>query len=329
VGELTNHIEFAGINENLVVWLNEIQNYLGPAGLESKLVRRILADAQPVILIGTIWPDRYDALTEQPSGSVLTDLKRNDREILGILADRKDLSGDFTPNEYERARALAARDPRIDEVIQHKGNAQLTAMLAAAPDLIRRWVVATNPYGAAVLSAAVFARVCGHPALLPEAVLRPLAIRFLTGEQRARLSDEHWFADALTWSCQPVRGNVASLIPQSEEIGQIDGYLVSDVLLQHARDDVRITRQQASENAWLQLIENASPSACVLISLVAYLKPSSPKVYEEAFRKAAEAGDIPSMLNMVSYSNTEVIQLRRRYGTPGRRPPAIRPLSRT
>ena len=296
--QLAEYIESTENTDNLVIWLNEIQNFLGPVGLESGLVRRVLADTRPALLIGTIWPDRYEVLTEQPSGSELTDPSRDAREILGILADRKDLLANFTADEYQRARVLAKRDPRIDEVVRHGDHGQLAAMLAAAPELVRRWVTATNPYGAAILSAAVFARLCGHPALLPEAVFKSLASCFLTSEQRARLSDDHWFSNALVWCRQPVRGNVMPLIPQSEVIGKIDGDFVSDVLVQHGRSDIRITSQLASESSWLHLIESASPDACAPISLVALLRPGPPRAFEEAGRKAAEAGDIPSMLNM-------------------------------
>lgn len=296
--ELTEYIESTDDTHNLVVWLNEVQNFLGANGLEPGLVRRALVDTRPVLFVGTIWSDLYEALTEQPLGSELTDPMRGAREILGILADRKDLFANFTLDEYQRARVIAQRDPRIDEVVRHGAQGQLTAILAAAPELIRRWVAATNPYGAAVLSAAVFARLCGHPALISEAILKPLADCFLTSEQRARLSNDDWFSDAVEWCRQPVRGNVAPLIPQSETIGKVDGYSVSDVLVQHGGNDVRITSQLASESAWLYLIEGASPDACATVSVIALLRPGPFKAFEEAGVKAAEAGDIPSMLNM-------------------------------
>jgi hypothetical protein len=160
--QLTEYIESTDDTDALVVWLNEIQNFLGPDGLTSAIVRRMLAQTRTVNLIGTIWPDRYEALTES-SGSRPTDPNRDAREILGMLADRKDLLTKFTADEYQRASALADRDPRIAEVVRHADRGELTAMLAAAPELLRRWVAATNQYGAAVISAAVFARLCGHP----------------------------------------------------------------------------------------------------------------------------------------------------------------------
>lgn len=308
--QLAEYIKNTDSTENLVVWLNEVQNFLGPDGLESGIVRQMLAATRPVLLIGTIWPDRYDTLTAQPSASDLTDPNRDARELLGILADRKDLVANFTPDEYQRARVLAERDPRLHEVVQNEDNGQLAAMLAAAPELVRRWVTATNPYGAAILSAAVFARACGHPALLPETVLKTLASCFLTSEQRARLENEDWYAGALEWCRRPVRGNVTPLIPQSEVIGKIDGDLVSDVLVQHGRHDARITDQLALEASWLQLIDSASADACTVISLVALLRPGPPRAFEEAGKKAAEAGDIPSMLNMgtVMYQRGDTAQ---------------------
>jgi TPR repeat protein len=308
--QLTEYIEKSDTADNLVVWVNEVQNFLGPDGLESGIVRQMLAATRPVLLIGTIWPDRYEILTDQLSASDLTDPNRDAREILEILADRKDLAANFTSDEYQRARVLAERDPRLHEVVQNGDHGQLAAILAAAPELVRRWVTAANPYGAAILTAAVFARICGHPALLPEAVLKSLASCFLTSEQRAKIGNEGWYADALEWCRRPVRGNVTPLIPQSEVIGKIDGDSVSDVLVQHGRNDARITSQLALATPWLHLIDSASPDACVIISLIALLRPGPPRAFEEAGKKAAEAGDIPSMLNMgtVMYQRGDTAQ---------------------
>ena len=296
--QLTEYIETTDDTDDLVVWLNEIQNFLGPDGLTSAIVRRMLAQTRPVILIGTIWPGRYEALTEPSSASGPTDPNRDAREILGMLADRKDLLSNFTATEYQRAGALASQDPRIAEVVRQADRGELAAMLAAAPELIRRWIAATNQYGAAVISAAIFARLCGHPELLPNTVLQSLASCFLTSEQRARLTDDSWFSDALEWGRRSVRGNVAPLIPQSETIGKIDGDLVSDVLVQYGIGDPRITSQINSKATWLRLIDGASPDACVYVATAALLRPGPPIAFEEATRKSAQAGNIQSMYNM-------------------------------
>src|SRR5258708_24623619 len=123
--QLNEYITSTNYTDRLVIWLNEIQNFFGPDGLTSALVRRILADARSVILIGTIWPDRYEALTELSSDTEPTDLNRDAREIIGMLADRTDLLSEFTAVEFQRARALADQDPRIAEALRHTGRREL------------------------------------------------------------------------------------------------------------------------------------------------------------------------------------------------------------
>lgn len=282
----------------LVVWLNEVQNFLGPGGLTSGSVRRMLAGDRPVITVATIWPDRYEALTKPSPSDGVDDPNKDAREILGMLADRKDLLAEFTAAERQRARDLADRDPRIAEVLLHSDRADLAAMLAATPELVRRWVAATSQYGAAVISAAVFARLCGHPEVVPDGVLESLVDCFLTGEQRARLTSESWYSEAVEWAQQPVRGNVAPLIPQSKLIGRLDGYMISDVLVQYATRDQRITSQLGAESAWLRLIASASPDACILIARAALLRYGLGDVFAQATLKSANDGDIMSMYNM-------------------------------
>jgi TPR repeat protein len=296
--QITEFIMSTDDNDDVVVWLNDIQNFFGPDGLTSAIVRRMLADTRSVILIGTIWPDRYEALTELSSGSEPADPNRDAREILGMLADRRDLPSEFTAAEFQRARALAHQDPRLAEALRNTGRGKLAAMLAAAPELVRRWVTGTNQQGAAIISAAVFARLCGHPELLPATVLESLADCFLTSERRAQLTSGSWLPDAIEWVQRPVRGNVAPLIPQSEAIGRIDGYLVSDVLVQHGIGDPRITGQLDSETTWLRLIDAASPSACAYVAAAALVRPGPQGAFEEATRKSAIAGNIQSMVNM-------------------------------
>ncbi|MFF8373434.1 hypothetical protein ACF05W_32095 [Streptomyces lydicus] len=52
-----------------MIWLNETQNFLtGSDPLTATTARRLLADdARPVVLVGTIWSDRYDQLRTPPS----------------------------------------------------------------------------------------------------------------------------------------------------------------------------------------------------------------------------------------------------------------------
>jgi TPR repeat protein len=297
-GQVTDYFGTNPAPGRLVVWLNETQKFLGSSGLTVETVRHILALPWPVIMVGTIWPQTYDALTGTP-GTGLGDSTQDAREILSMIAQRKDLLPGFSAAELERAGALAARDPRIAEALTESVSSNLTETLAAAPDLISRWLNAADPYGGAVITAAVIARRCGHPEPLPAKVLQPLAEKVLTPAERSRAAN-HWFAAALNWARVPVRGDAAPLMPYGSVAGIVDGDQVSDVLVQHAIRDQEAPGHALSDALWVLLIEHATPSACRSIADVAYQVRHAHQftIAESAIRKAAEAGDGVAMANL-------------------------------
>jgi tetratricopeptide (TPR) repeat protein len=264
---LTELVESGADLSRNVVWLNEIQNFLGPGQLRAETIRRLLIDKKhPVVLIGTIWTTTYDRLCGQSSDEEGQQIDADAKEILQ-LARRFNLKG-FSLSEHQRARELASTDPRLEEAVTHEhGEAHLTEILAAVPDLIDRWEQAANPYGAAVISSCVDARLCGYPEPIPEELLSLLAAAHLSGSQRAQASDE-WLADALQWACHPVRGSVAPLTADASEIGGLDGYRVSDILVQHAQRNA--DRFPIQESRWPILISNATPHICQSIGSAAY-----------------------------------------------------------
>jgi TPR repeat protein len=295
--QLTDYFDASPAPGKLVVWLNETQKFLGPNGLTVATVRHILALPWPVVLIGTMWPKQYDTLTASP-GTTLGRHAQDSREILIMLTHRKDLLPSFTRAELDRAASLAPRDPRIAEAVSETENWNLTETLAAAPDLVSRWVNAADPYGAAVITAAVIARRCGHPEPLPAKVLESLAASVLTAADRGRAAPR-WFPDALNWARVPVRGLAAPLTPQATIPGVIEGDQVSDVLVQHATRDQSAPGYVIPERTWLLLIEQATPEACGEIADVAYEQRQAHQapITERAIRKAA-AGYAGAMFNL-------------------------------
>jgi hypothetical protein len=128
--QFTGYFEASPSTSKLVVWLNETQRFLGSNGLTAGTVRQILARPRPVIIVGTIWPRNYDALTGMAL-TALGDSSEDAREILAVLAQRKDLTPVFSTAERKRARSLATRDPRIAEATE-TGGSHLAETLAAA-----------------------------------------------------------------------------------------------------------------------------------------------------------------------------------------------------
>ena len=302
-----------------VIWLNETQDFLTSSDpLTDSSVRRLLADsARPVILIGTIWSDRYDQLrtppapggtTHSPGGAEADatggavqaeDLGRNAREVLAQA--RVFSMSVFSGGEWDRADELRARDPRLAQALAHRDSGLgMTQILAATPELIHRWEQADNPYGKAVLTAAVTAARCGHPDTIPTPVLKALTEHFLTGTQRANATPA-WYEDALAWACRPVHhsGTIAPLRSHAPQTaGPIDGHRVSDILTNHtAPTSPATTAADTPHPVWDILTTTSAPDALRAIGRTAYYAGHIPQAHT-AWTRATQAGDTGAMYNL-------------------------------
>ena len=149
-----------------VVWLDEMQRYLdGEHGLTGGMMRALLNAPHPVVIIGTVWPDRYTTYTAMPEpGGV--DPHAREREVLDLAAVIR-IASEFSAAEQDRARVAAFRDRRLAVALEAAGYG-LTQTLAAAPQLVARWEDAksASPYAWAVLTAALDAARLGARAPL-------------------------------------------------------------------------------------------------------------------------------------------------------------------
>ena len=220
------------------MWLDELQRYLdGEQGLTAGVVRALLNAADPAVMIGTLWSDRYTAFTSLPTPDG-GDPHAREREVLD-LADVIRIAPAFSPAEQARARAAAPRDPRLREALGAAGYG-LTQTLAAAPQLVARWenAQAADPYAWPVLTAALDAARLGAHAPLTAGFLRTAAPGYCTSTQQAE-APGNWFEQALAYATQKLHGAAAALSPAGASMGQVAGYIVADYLLQHATRERR------------------------------------------------------------------------------------------
>ena len=228
-----------------VVWLDELQRYLdGERGLTGGVIRALLDAPDPVVIIGTIWPDRYGAYTALPAPGG-ADPHAQEREVLD-LANVVRIAPEFSPAEQGRAQAAAARDARLRVALGVTGYG-LTQTLAAAPQLVTRWAdaKAAAPYAWAVLTAALDAASLGARAPLTADLLRAAAPGYCTSQQQAE-APESWFEQALAYATAKLVGAASALSPAGAGMGEIAGYVVADYLLQQASGQRRHTRVPAS-----------------------------------------------------------------------------------
>jgi len=250
-----------------VIWLDDVVRFLGPGALTARIVRRLLSDwTAPVILIGTIWPTDYDRLLDPAGQSDGHEFNAEAREILR-LAHRFEVAEQFSAAEWSSALKIADTDPRIREAVAHAEAGAVPSTLACAPELIRRWEQPSHPVGAAVITAAVEARLCGHPAVIGPDLLQCLAENYLTSAQKVAATPD-WFTTAVVWACRPVRGTVAPLAPSARRIGELDGYTVSDILV-HRGARRFAAKQTVPSTPWDILADHADVDACGAAALSA------------------------------------------------------------
>jgi hypothetical protein len=225
-----------------VVWLDELQRYLdGEHGLTGGVVRALLSASHPVVIIGTLWPDRHTAYTSVPVPGA-DDPYAREREVLD-LATVIHIDSEFSPAEKDRTRAAATRDRRLAVALGAAGYG-LTQTLAAAPQLVARWENA-GPYARAVLTAALDAARLGVRATLSADFLRAAAPGYCSSQQQAE-APENWFEQALTYATGKLHGTAAALSPVGAGMGRVAGYAAADYLLQHASRERRYARVPAS-----------------------------------------------------------------------------------
>lgn len=234
------------VDAHTVIWLNDSQLHIGtPAGLVGEQVaaglRALLHDPGrgPVLVLGTLWPEYWSALTAVPPPECLTDEHARARALLtGHDVRVPDV---FTEADLRTLRALAAGDRRLARADERVKDGHITQYLAGAPALLERYRTAW-PAVRALIEAAVDARRLGHGPYLPRALLAGAAPGYLTDQQYDSLPDD-WLERALAFAAEPVRGApgaLAAVRPRADRVlAPRPHYRLADFLEQHGREERR------------------------------------------------------------------------------------------
>jgi hypothetical protein len=267
---------------NTVVWLDDLDRYLGIDGLDVELLDRLVGDPRRrVRVLATMRRGEYLDRTrdqtilgqEYPHGGARHEVARNllraQRDLLG-QATRIEL--DRKASDTERHRALRSSDPRIIAALAHSSQFGLAEYLAASPALWQTWQDAQaienlNEHperlvGAAIVAAAIDCRRSGLRRPVPESLLKKLHYCYLEAAVGARLRPD-CFPSGLSWATQLVQATTALLTPTP------DGYVVSDYLL----DQVQATRdaQPVQPQVWAELLAVVKPQDAWSVAVAGYL----------------------------------------------------------
>ncbi|MFF7249822.1 tetratricopeptide repeat protein [Embleya sp. NPDC008237] len=236
--------DLSRVGPRTVVWLNEAQTYLEPAGVGQRVatgLRELLDDPGrgPVLVLATLWPDPFwNTLTTRPATGDPDPHAQARALLTGTDLCVPDA---FAGADLEAVHARAGEDARLANALASGDGGRVTQYLAGALALLKRYELA--PAGArAVIEAAMDARRLGHGPVLRQAFLEDAADAYLTDHESDALADD-WFEQALAYATNvpSVHGATAPLTrirPRRRRRIDTDGgptYRLADYLEQHAR----------------------------------------------------------------------------------------------
>ena len=235
---LTVAVDQAAKTRRCVLWLDDIERYLGPGGLSPADVARVLAGARSHrVIVATLRSAEETLLTDKVGDDEGGRLARKAaREVLE-LAFRVYLPRLFSQAETERAEARAW-DPRIADAVAQASEYGIAEYLAAGPELMRDWENAWSPNtdprapsyprAAALITAAVDIRRSGFTSPLPRSLVTDVHDHYLHERGGSRLQPEP-IADAWAWATRTRRATTALLQDVDGEHVLLFDYLLDTV----------------------------------------------------------------------------------------------------
>lgn len=294
--ELVGQLTSGAVGSRTVLWLNETQIFLRDQPEVAAALRRLLAGGEPVVVVGTMWPQFWKDLIATPAIGK-PDVYYQARELLLHDAVRVEMPEVFAGEDLAALRRQLGSDPRLAAAAEVAcSDGKVIQVLAGGPALVQRYehpADADDRYGKAVVTAAMDIRRLGHESPIGGPLLEEVAAVCLAPPDRAD-APVGWFSIGLADAAQEVHG-IAALTARRDRpgAGSPDGYVLHDYLDQYAR----VTRRGVLVPAavWDALVAcTASSDDCTRLAQQAQWRGLYR--YAVAFaRPAAEAGDVTAM----------------------------------
>ncbi|MFF0087381.1 tetratricopeptide repeat protein [Streptomyces canus] len=207
---LSDAVDRAAQLPRCVLWLDDLERFLGPDGLTRSNVARLIGQSghHRVVLatIRSVAMARYTDITH-PDASEATEARQVLEQATQVRLQRR-----LTPTEYERA-LTRTWDQRIADALDHAAEYGLAEYLSAGPELLNAWEnawEAGHPRAAALIAAAVDCRRVGMVRPLPRTLLESLHEQYLVRRGGDRLGPEPLDA-AWAWATH-LRGATAAIL---------------------------------------------------------------------------------------------------------------------
>jgi uncharacterized protein len=273
-----------GVPLPAVVWLDELDQYLGTDGLSVHMLERLLdAGSGALTLIGTIRARRYARFQEYegdtlPQGDTLPERMVLQRAAVIKMELRLDAD--------ERARVVGqGANPRIAAALMQLDRYGLAEYLAAGPALLDRWLTGRSvevcPVGVAIVQTAIDWRRAGCYQPIPLPVLESVYPLYLDDFVLTHRKAEA-FTEGLAWATNRIFATAALL----EETTA--GYVAFDYLVDY------VERQDPShfpiaDEMWQSALEATANSPEALNVAAAAYDTDREDIEERALRQAVAA----------------------------------------
>ncbi|NKI40226.1 dsDNA nuclease domain-containing protein [Streptomyces physcomitrii] len=278
---------------NSIVWLDDLEQFMGKGGVDAGLVRSLCAHRSAAVL----------ATMRSQAKAALYTSARSDPTARKTLAIATVLRVERNLDRSERMRAALLReDPRIADALDRAGEAGFAEYIAAGPSAVERWLSGKhggNEVGAALVSAAVDFRRAGYLAPVPGDWLRATYGHYVDPRLRRRVRAEDVDA-AFVWATEEVEGASSCLEPYGEE----DRYRVFDYLVDYAQQQSAGGEQDPTERKffsevsdvpdiiWHELQDRISLDDPQFMSCVSVASVSSHPGLAYSFKQGKDAGRI-------------------------------------
>lgn len=257
-------VALASSYRRAVLWLDDLEDYLGRDGVTLSLLRSFCSDdSRRRVVLGTMRVEeyrRYEAREESRLTGSDRDVWRAQREVLqgaGVVR----LARRWTPQECRRA-AAHTDDARIAAALRTCDRFGIAETIAAGPELTvaweNAWAPGANPRAAAVITAAVDCRRAGLRSALTAELLEALHTPYLAERGGTDLRPEA-FTEALLWASAPALATSALLVRDSDDRYKAFDYLLNVPSLAPVPDHL-----------WNQLIRAVTPEDAYDLGLVAH-----------------------------------------------------------
>jgi hypothetical protein len=196
-----------------VVWLDDLERFLGPGGLTVSVLGRVMSPPVRTVVLATIRSHEFDRYRDRAEGQLAGSDREAWREGRAVLRQAQiiHLSRRWTDPEQLRAQAYTA-DRRLAQALRTADKYGIAETLAAGPELAETWQLGWtpghHPRGAALVAAAVDARRIGYHRPLPLTVLERMHGAYLEGRPELRPES---LQEALQWATTPTFPNGANL----------------------------------------------------------------------------------------------------------------------